>query len=109
MDEAEINYTLTNSSNRDICSARLGLSWIQNGERRKTEEYPSLGCLTSKSTKKIKDTIWWKYDANNFLYPKMVVESVWYGDDCRGKLGWNSDLECEYIHGVKYLTRTKYY
>ena len=39
---------------------------------------------------KIKDTIWWKYDANNFLYPKMVVESVWYRDDCRGKLGWNN-------------------
>ena len=103
--EAEINYTLTNSSNRDICRASLELTFRQNGELRKSMEYPSLGCLNSRTSEKIIDRIWWKYDGNNFSDPKLEIKDIVYRDACFQKVGWTRDLECNYIHGTDYLLK----
>jgi len=112
-----VNYTVTNLSNNVFTGAQVGFCWGENVDH-------SLTRLTTKnrrcSYQNLHQEMEYGFSPNeskefsNYLsslaaiYIPVTNLNAWikdveYIDDCRKKAGWNSDLECNYIHGVDYL------
>ena len=106
-------YTLTNASNKDITSAQVSMCW---GDGTSVNKYNcnmhylrgdkgNFSFNESKELSKFLSTgaaVW--VPVTNV---KISIYDITYRDDCRKKTNWNSDLtdiKCNYIHGVKYLT-----
>jgi len=107
--EDKAYYTLTNASNRDINGAEVSICW---GDGTSVNKYfcnrhylqgkkGNFSLNESKELSKFLSTgAAVRVPVTNV---KISINDIWYGDDCRNKTNWNSDLKCEYIHGVRYL------
>ncbi len=103
-------YTLTNASNRDISSAKVGICW---GDGTSVNKYKCnmhylQGGKGNFSLNESKELSKFLSSGAAIKVPvtnvKISINDIWYKDDCRNKNNWNSDLKCQYIHGVRYLT-----
>ena len=108
--EDRVNYTLTNKSNTIFTGAEVRICW---GDGTSVNKY---FCNRHKVHSQMKNlSPNQSQEFSKFLSTgaaawvpvtnvKISINDISYKDDCRKKTNWDSDLKCQYIHGVRYLT-----